>query len=89
MRKTGIDFESFDREHMEARRFTNNLGDEVGAACKMLVKGMLLTAAYDMAKVVTYPVRLSQEWKEFKAFKRKCELEEQERFDTMRRTNHF
>ena len=55
----------------------------------MLVKGMLLTAAYDVAKVITYPVRLSQEWKEFKAFKRKCELEEQERFDTMRRTGHF
>lgn len=89
MRKTGIDFESFDREHMEARKFTNDLGTQVGAACKMLAKGMLLTAAYDVVKVVTYPVRLNQEWKEFKAFKRKCELEEQERFDTMRRTNHF
>ena len=63
MRKTGIDFESFDREHMEARQFTNDLGTQVGAACKMLIKGMLLTAAYDVAKVVTYPVRLSQEWK--------------------------
>lgn len=89
MRKTGIDFESFDREHMEARQFTNDLGTQVGAACKMLIKGMLLTAAYDVAKVVTYPVRLSQEWKEFKAFKRRCEIEERERFDAMRRNLHF
>ena len=89
MRKTGIDFESFDREHMEARQFTNDLGTQVGAACKMLIKGMLRTAAYDVAQVGTYPVRLSQEWKEFKAFKRRCEIEERERFDAMRRTNHF
>ena len=89
MRKTGIDFESFDREHMEARQFMNDLGTQVGAACKMLIKGMLLTAAYDVATVVTYPVRLSQEWTAIRAFKRGCEIEERERFDAMRRNVHF
>lgn len=86
MRKTnGIDFKSFDRDKNEVRTFTNSYSKDVMAANKMLAKAFLANAMYSVATVITYPVRLAQDWNEFQEYKKKCAFEEQMRFDEMRR----